>query len=221
MQIPDDRILTPSHRELLKHFGSSSVGKHFFLTGGTALSAFYLRHRHSEDLDLFTEAPETVPLVVPVIQKMALDLKSTIRIPREFQTFVQVFFTLPNQETVKMDFAQDSPFRLKSLEETGVGIRIDNSLDIACNKLSALYGRAEGKDFVDVYFIIRRLYSFEELLRLAKTKHGGLENYWLAMAMQRVERVSQWPSMLIPCDFGEIKAFFLQKARDLLDEPKV
>src|SRR5918999_3975854 len=26
----------------------------FFLTGGTALSAFYLGHRYSEDLDLFT-----------------------------------------------------------------------------------------------------------------------------------------------------------------------
>ena len=39
----------------------------FFLTGGTALSAFYLQHRYSEDLDLFTldsDVFDRVPLYV-------------------------------------------------------------------------------------------------------------------------------------------------------------
>ena len=31
-----------------------TVAQHFFLTGGTALSVFYLHHRYSNDLDLFT-----------------------------------------------------------------------------------------------------------------------------------------------------------------------
>ncbi|MBI5470873.1 MAG: nucleotidyl transferase AbiEii/AbiGii toxin family protein [Ignavibacteriae bacterium] len=45
----------PSQREtllaLLRH---EAVAKDFFLTGGTALSVFYLHHRRSNDLDLFT-----------------------------------------------------------------------------------------------------------------------------------------------------------------------
>jgi hypothetical protein len=220
MQIPNDRILTPFHQELLRRFAKSSVGPHFFLTGGTALSAFYLFHRLSEDLDLFTEAPATVPLVLPVLQEMSRDLKTPLLISREFPTFVEVFFGPYNGETIKMDFAQDSPFRLKPLDETEIGIHIDNSLDIACNKLSALYGRAEGKDFIDVYFLIQKLYSFDDLLRHAKEKHGGLENYWLALAMQRVERVSLWPTMLVPCDLNEVRAFFLQKARELISQKK-
>jgi len=149
---------------------------------------------------------------------MARDLKTSLRISREFPTFVEVFFGPHNGETVKMDFAQDSPFRLKGLEETGVGVRIDNSLDIACNKLSALYGRAEGKDFIDVYFLVQKLYPFDDLLRHAKEKHGGLENYWLALAMQRVERVTLWPTMLVPCDLNDIRTFFLQKARELISQ---
>src|SRR5579872_5517939 len=75
MQTPHDQILTPFHQKLLKRFAASSMGRHFFLTGGTALAAFYLHHRLSDDLDLFTEAPDTVPLVLPVIQDMARDLK--------------------------------------------------------------------------------------------------------------------------------------------------
>lgn len=31
-----------------------TVADHFFLTGGTALSVFYLHHRSSEDLDFFS-----------------------------------------------------------------------------------------------------------------------------------------------------------------------
>lgn len=217
MHTPNGQILTPFHQELLKRFAASAVGRHFFLTGGTALSAFYLHHRLSEDLDLFTEAPNTVPLVLPVLQQMAKDLKTPLRISREFPTFIEAFFGPHHGEMIKMDFAQDSPFRLKGLEETSVGIRIDNSTDIACNKLSALYGRAEAKDFIDVFFIAQKLFSFDELLAHAKHKHGGLENYWLAIAMQRVERVRLWPTMLLPCNFTEVSAFFLQKARELID----
>ncbi|MBI3815671.1 MAG: nucleotidyl transferase AbiEii/AbiGii toxin family protein [Nitrospinae bacterium] len=32
----------------------SGIAKDFFLTGGTALSAFYLHHRESIDLDFFS-----------------------------------------------------------------------------------------------------------------------------------------------------------------------
>jgi hypothetical protein len=42
-------ILTPFQQKLLKTIGDSSLADNFYLTGGTALSAFYLQHRYSED----------------------------------------------------------------------------------------------------------------------------------------------------------------------------
>ena len=36
-------------------------------------------------------------------------------------------------------------------------IYTDNSLDISCNKLSALFDRSEAKDFVDIFFIVPRM----------------------------------------------------------------
>jgi len=50
-----------AQREVLMDLaGYPDIGNHFFLTGGTCLSVFYLHHRVSEDLDLFTRRP--IPL---------------------------------------------------------------------------------------------------------------------------------------------------------------
>lgn len=51
-----ENILTPFQKEALQElFESYRELESFYLTGGTALAAFYLHHRYSEDLDLFTQ----------------------------------------------------------------------------------------------------------------------------------------------------------------------
>ena len=35
--------------------GNKFLADNFYLTGGTALAVFYLKHRYSEDLDFFSE----------------------------------------------------------------------------------------------------------------------------------------------------------------------
>jgi hypothetical protein len=46
---------SPRHREALRGLlDHPAIERSFFLTGGTALSVFYLHHRISDDLDLFT-----------------------------------------------------------------------------------------------------------------------------------------------------------------------
>jgi hypothetical protein len=49
--------LTPLQRDLLDAFFARERG--FFLTGGAALVGFYLHHRETTDLDLFTEEGAT------------------------------------------------------------------------------------------------------------------------------------------------------------------
>jgi predicted nucleotidyltransferase component of viral defense system len=60
-------LLTPLQRRLLAEIGGSPLRDQFFLTGGTALAAFYLYHRYSVDLDLFTENPAAVAQVAPIL----------------------------------------------------------------------------------------------------------------------------------------------------------
>ncbi|MBI5613583.1 nucleotidyl transferase AbiEii/AbiGii toxin family protein [Candidatus Gottesmanbacteria bacterium] len=47
-------ILLPHQVSILKRFFSEPIAQSFFLTGGTALSAFYFGHRESRDFDLFS-----------------------------------------------------------------------------------------------------------------------------------------------------------------------
>ena len=47
-------LLTKGQLEVLKAFGNLPDADRFYLTGGTALAEFYLGHRRSLDLDLFT-----------------------------------------------------------------------------------------------------------------------------------------------------------------------
>lgn len=52
-------ILTSKQLEFLELIQNyKQITKAFYLTGGTALSQFYLSHRYSEDIDLFSEKKE-------------------------------------------------------------------------------------------------------------------------------------------------------------------
>src|SRR5216684_1408125 len=51
----ENNVLTPlQQRVLVTLFANGLADRGYYLTGGTALSAFYLQHRYSDDLDFFT-----------------------------------------------------------------------------------------------------------------------------------------------------------------------
>src|SRR3989338_4948142 len=47
-------LLTIEQKNFLQSFFQTYLGTEFFLSGGTALAEYYLLHRLSQDLDLFT-----------------------------------------------------------------------------------------------------------------------------------------------------------------------
>ena len=52
----EQTVLTATQQKALTIIATDLVvKKHFYLTGGTALSEYYLHHRLSEDLDFFSE----------------------------------------------------------------------------------------------------------------------------------------------------------------------
>lgn len=210
-------ILTEEQINFIKLFSLTPLKDTFFLTGGTALSEFYLQHRLSEDLDFFTEEPAQIPFVLPYIKKICEELKVKLEVRKQFRTYLEVFMYFGEENIVKCDFAQDSPYRLeqKVLQEQ-YGIFSDNLLDISCNKLSALFDRSEAKDFVDIYFLDRDYMNFNELLVQAKKKHIGLDDYWLSISLKNIDNITILPKMLKPINHEEMKVFFNKKARELI-----
>ena len=210
-------LLTPFQQEIVKAISKSPLQDHFYLTGGTALAVFYLHHRYSLDLDFFTADPTAVSRVPAALEDIAHQIGSQVTFTRTLGTFLQCFFQNTEGNRVQIDFAQDSPYRLHPIQEDEeMGIQIDNLVDIACNKLSALFDRAEPKDFVDIYFICQEVLPFDELVEKTKQKHLGLDEYWLAVALQRIEQVEILPRMIKPVTLEELRHFFLDLAKKLM-----
>ena len=70
----------------------------------------------------------------------------------------------------------------------------------------------------NVFFICQNTMPFEELVDLARQKHVGNDDYWLAVALQRVRQVSLLPRMIKPIDLSTMQSFFLEEAAKLMNE---
>lgn len=215
-------ILTLLQKEILKNFCSIDETRNFYLTGGTALAEFYLQHRLSEDIDVFTSEEE---LILYVVDRFIKKLKETgfdVDISRRFKTFCEIFVN-KEEQTNKIHIACDSQFKFEQPKETELGIKVDGLIDIATNKLLALFGRADPKDFIDIYFLVKeKELLLQELIEKAKKKDPGLDEYFLSIAFEQVKKIpdeiEKLPvTMLKPANMTELKKFFIDNAIQLVD----
>ena len=123
---------------------------------GTALAEFDLQHRHSDDLDIFTRARRSIKAdyleIKHALEDKALEASSEI----EQDEFVRFFVRGAEQtgQGLKIELARYAGAQMSpgtSVER----ILVDSFEDIAVNKVCAIYGRSEVKDFVDLFFILR------------------------------------------------------------------
>lgn len=79
------QIINEVQETVLKNFSEIQDSQQFYLTGGTALSYFYLRHRQSNDLDFFTTGEEIIlPFSHQLIDELQKFLTNGVRIlPRD------------------------------------------------------------------------------------------------------------------------------------------
>lgn len=207
-------IINKAQETILTRFGDIADSKEFYLTGGTALSLFYLKHRKSNDLDFFTNNPE---LILPFSYNLEEGLKKincATQRQRGLHSFVEIVVT-KNKDSTVIHLAQDAPYRIEPFKQFPEypKLNVDSLIDIAANKLLALFGRATLRDFIDVYFLINKKYvDSQEMVSNAKQKDPGFDLYWLGVALERINTFKDdSPEMLLllePVDFREMLAFF-------------
>jgi hypothetical protein len=212
-------LLTPLQRSFLALFAELPDQDQFYLTGGTALAEFYLGHRLSFDLDLFTGQAELVTPLAHALEQHCAHHHLEVRATRRFATYVE-YLIAHNGATLKVDLALDSPFHFEPPILSEHGVLVNSYRDLRVDKLLAYYGRAEPRDAIDLYFILPQ----EPLLSLveqAASKDPGFDLYWMAVALNRAEvfpdELSRWPvQMLVPCDPRQIKTTFRELAIELM-----
>ena len=205
----------------LARFFAGSLAEHFYLTGGTALARFYFHHRESLDLDLFTnhfeqDFAQVNQAILGILY--ALELRITSQVVTD--TFIQYIVADAAGTPLKVDLVKDVPVHFGALVERD-GIRLDSLENIGSNKILAVFGRTDAKDFIDLYWILQHTdLKLDDLYRQAREKDLGLSELYLAYALQSVEKIRLFPRMLQPLPWEDVKAFFQALARELLSRIK-
>jgi hypothetical protein len=113
------------------------------LTGGTALSAFYLQHRLSGDLVFLTEDEGQIAGALPKLEEITTRTGGHLQVKRSFRTYLK-FLVVRADETIRCIFGLDTPYRLAETRFVDdLGVYVDSLLDLSCNKVSALFDRSE------------------------------------------------------------------------------
>ena len=191
----------------------------FYLTGGTALSEFYLKHRMSEDLDFFSET-EVNPIRIASFLKEKKEILELEKYDtRQILGLCIFFLCFNNKENLKVDFSY-YPFPRIERGLKYRGFDVDSLYDIAVNKVHTISMKARARDFIDIYFIVKEKgYEFKKLLLDAKAKFDwDITALELGSHLIQASKMSDYPRMLKPIRHKEWKEFFLNEGRKLKNE---
>jgi|SRR3990172_4525040 len=215
MALSPKDVLSALQWELLSFFFQGNPP--FFLTGGTALSAFYLQHRYSQDLDLFTldsDAFDRVPLyVADTATRLAVSVASLQTAPQFHR-----YRLSRNKESVIVDFVREVVPQISEEKNRFEGITVDTLVDITANKICTVISRAEIKDYIDLYFLGRAGYPLENYIKEAQRKDAGVSQATLAYLLSEF-RLSKVPDFMIAhISVDDLQEYFQSLARELAVE---
>lgn len=213
MTISDNPILTEEQKNLLVHFRASPLCERFYLTGGTALSAFYLHHRLSEDLDFFSQENVGIEEVLAFVK--SLPFVSDVEYERKYDRKI-FLLRCADSRIMKLEF---TTYPFSRLEKGPVvdGIQIDSLKDILANKLMALTDRRDPKDYVDLYCALKEQpgIDLDELIGKAELKFGvkGLEPILRGRFLEPLSALGVL-KMRKELDKEDLGRFFSQRAKE-------
>jgi predicted nucleotidyltransferase component of viral defense system len=176
--------LSALQREVLRAFFARERG--FFLTGGAALAGFYLHHRTTDDLDLFTDQAEAFERGRHAMGDVAASCGANLQVRLDAPDFKR-YALARGTDVVVVDLVHDRVAQLVPQKPEIDGVRVDPIDEILANKLTALVGRQEERDLVDVYFLEQAGYRVEDALAAALAKDGGCTPATLAWLLSQLD----------------------------------
>jgi len=195
------------------------MNSRFYLTGGTTLAAYYLFHRYSEDLDFFSpnqidilEINSFLKEIKPVLKTRKIDFQQSFN--------RNIFFIHTKKGILKTEFTY-FPFELieKSLRKDG--ILIDSVIDISVNKMFTIASNPRARDFIDLYYILKKYkdFSLPKLLKLARGKFDAqIDPIHLGTQFLKAKTLQDLPRMLKKINHQEWRSFFVNQAMLLSKE---
>lgn len=190
--------IQPKLLELLKKLMSSSVFKDFNLVGGTSLS-LQIGHRFSIDIDMFGNSEidefefkeELSKFGNPIILKKSKNI---------------IIFSV---DGIKVDFVNYKYPLIEEIKEIE-SVRLVSDKDIAAMKLNAIAGRGSKKDFIDLYFLLKK-YSLSEMISFYNEKYLDGSEFMVLKSLTYFDDADneEMPLMFENIEWDEIKKSIL------------
>lgn len=182
--------MEPVHLRLAE-IGLEVAGQYgFALAGGYAVQAHGILRRPSEDVDLFTawERRDEFATAVDAVVDAFRTHGYAVEVTQQFDTFARLAVTDPTQpdQTYKVELAANWRALPPVLMDIGPVLHPD---DVVAGKMSALYSRAEPRDFLDIDAAVTSgRYTRERLCELAEEADAGFDRRILADLFAMLER---------------------------------
>src|SRR5436190_10835300 len=143
-----------------------------YVAGGAALNELLAGARISRDIDLFHDTDEAVAISWDADRRLLERNGFAVDVLRERPSYVEAAVAAAG-ESVRMEWARDSAYRFFPLvrhDELGLVL---HPFDLATNKVLALVGRLEVRDWIDVINCDERIQSLGYLAWAACGKDPG------------------------------------------------
>jgi hypothetical protein len=207
--------------EVLRRIASNRSPESY-LAGATVIHRDENTPRYSQDLDFFHDLADSIAQSaeqdVAILRLAGYDVAWLLRAATFYRAVVTV-----GKRQLKLEWAQDSAFRFFPVQkDEQFGYRLHDA-DAAINKVLALAGRDEIRDFVDVLHLRKTYLSLGSMAWAACGKDPGFTPEFLLDHVGRHTAYSQADlnrlSLRLPLDLKQLKQSWfesLSEARQLI-----
>lgn len=192
------------------------IAEKFYLSGGTALTTYYIPYRLSEDLDFFNKNEFDLESIIVFFKKNKEILGyNKFDFQRSFNRNI-FFLYFSKNDVLKLEFTYYPFLQLEPPQKIN-GLKIDSLLDIAVNKIFTISQNPRTRDFMDLYFIIKKKkWDFFELLKKARLKFDWhIDPINLGAQLMKCQDIKEYPIIFKKIDDKKWQNFYLKIAKKL------
>lgn len=199
--------LTPFQREVARVLAANR-NPESHVAGGAVLNRGPASLRISDDLDIFHDAAESVAASADADERVLREAGYSVT--RTFQGVGIIKAEVARgEDRLRLDWTTDSAFRFfPAVPDEDFGYRLHDA-DLATNKLLALAGRSEVRDYLDIFQIDQGYLSLGAVIWAACGKDAGLTP---ALILDQTNRHSRYQeadlkgeNLVRPVDLRELK----------------
>ena len=183
------------------------------LAGGAAIHRDAGSLRYSNDLDYFHDTPERVATAFAQDRRVLESGGFELAVGLELDGFVRAVVGRDGERT-KVEWAHDADWRFFPAVPDPLAGFVLHPVDLAVNKLLALVGRDEPRDFIDILYLDRTLMPLAAMVWAAPGKDPGFSPQLILDLLKRRGRLRETDVARLrlrePVDLIQTKTRWLQ-----------